>query len=312
MSIYWGAYENGPATYGHYYGPNDPNGDPWRDGPWSISDSDNTFARFNQNAGKKISILHWGQPFPNNQSFDAKIAGAVVAKGVIPLIDTGEGVALVDVAAGKYDSALKAWATAVREFGHPFFYRPWWEMNGGWYPWGTPTPAQTYIAAWRHMHKVIAPIAPNVTWLWSPNIGSISAANARYPGASYVDWVGLDGYSQNPRTVESFYNIFKTSYDNIVKYNKPLIIVETGCLEYAPGVKANWITDAFTKQLPTNFPQVQGVCWFNWLNGTNKSWPIESSSSTQAAFKKAIANSYYKSGGNANNLPLLTKVPRPT
>ncbi len=42
---------------------------------------------------------------------------------------------LADIAAGRYDADIRQFATEVRDWGHPFFLRFNWEMNGNWFPW---------------------------------------------------------------------------------------------------------------------------------------------------------------------------------
>ena len=49
-------------------------------------------------------------------------------------------------------------------------------------------------------------------------------------------------------------------------------------------------------QLPTSFPQIKALVWFNWRileSGTWKNWEIESSASSQTAFSTGIASPYY-------------------
>jgi len=196
-------------------------------------------------------------------------------------------------------------------------------MNGTWEPYGPGkngnTP-QDFINMWRHFHDVaVAQGATNITWFWVPNIGTTTAGSVYsldqfYPGDSYVDWTGLDGYNQNS-TYQGFYTIFKSSYDmelNIAPA-KPIGIGETASHEYG-GQKAGWITDALGTQLPKNFPKIKMVLWFNWRNSddggtTWNDWPIESSSAATAAFKSGISSNYYAPGGSSIvNLPTLTKV----
>ena len=49
-SVYWGAYMDGDPTYTYYYGGS------WGDAPWDS----NTWSKFESNAGKQVSIVHWG------------------------------------------------------------------------------------------------------------------------------------------------------------------------------------------------------------------------------------------------------------
>ena len=80
-------------------------------------------------------------------------------------------------------------------------------MNGDWYPWGYQPHAtgRTFVAAWRHIVTLFRALgARNVTWLWTVNIindahgGKIPRPSQWWPGNSYVNWVGIDGYYLKP------------------------------------------------------------------------------------------------------------------
>ena len=190
-------------------------------------------------------------------------------------------------------------------------------MNGSWFPWGKSQPASDFVAAWRRFHDVANHAgATNITWVWCPNIDTYDKFTPYaqlYPGDSYVDWTCLDGYNQSTKTAWlNFSSIFGVSYSKLLKLapTKPIMIGETSS-EEAGGSKASWITDALSTQLPNHFPQVKALVWMNWRiyeNSVWRLWQIESSSSAQTAFAKAIASSYYKPGGSFANLPLLSKI----
>jgi beta-mannanase len=192
-------------------------------------------------------------------------------------------------------------------------------MNGNWFPWGSSQPPSDFIASWRRFYDLTKQAgATNVTWVWCPNRDPNSdwtPYSQLYPGDSYVDWTCLDGYNQSARTTwQSFATIFKVSYDKLlaVAPTKPIMIAETGS-EEANGSKASWITDAFATQLPKYFPQFKAVIWFNWKiyqYGYWRLFHIESSSSSQSAFKSAIASSYYKAGGSFT-MSRYSKAPMP-
>jgi beta-mannanase len=309
--IYWGAYMDGNDTYDHLYGGS------WGDAPWDSV----TAAKFASNAGKTPSIVHWGlgTPWAHDFAYWQGTFNLVQNAGSLSLADMSTGsVPLRDITAGGYDSYLRTWATQAKAWGHPFFLRPDWEMNGGWFPWGTTsanqnTPAE-YVAAWRHMYDIFSSAgATNVTWVWCPNLeynGSVPFSQL-YPGDAYVDWTCLDGYNKGSSSV-GFASLFGQSYTDLVKLapSKPVMIGETSSFEYS-GAKAAWITDALGTQLPQRFPQVKAFVWFNWRiaeNGGWSDWEIESSASSQAAFKSAIGSSYYLGGGGLANLPLLSKI----
>jgi hypothetical protein len=105
------------------------------------------------------------------------------------------------IASGKFDAYLSAQGKALAAVGAPVAVRFAHEMNGDWYPWGQGANGNTpedYVAAYRHVHDVIAATgASNVVWVWSP-ITVISRPDVPlaplYPGDDYVDWVGLSVY----------------------------------------------------------------------------------------------------------------------
>ena len=71
---------------------------------------------------------------------------------------------------------------------------------------------------------------------------------------------------------------------------KPIMIGEISSV--APD-RAQFLSDMFT-QLPTLFPQVRAICWFNWRinqDGQTWDWPIEASA--QGQFAQGIASSYW-------------------
>lgn len=329
-SIYWGAIMDGDQTYAYYYGNPAPNGQTWADAPWG--NTGNTWDRFEQNAGKKISACHYSQPPPWTQTtFYNNTADICTNRGALVAMDMATGtVPLRDITAGKYDSSILTWAKNVRAWGRPMFLRFDTEMNGDWEGYGPSTSShynngntpQDFIDMWRHFHDVAVNQggATNISWWWVPNVGTtdgsnILALNKFYPGDAYVDWTGFDGYNQGSSS-QSFTTIYKPSYDLEMQIapSKPMGIGEVSSYEYN-GQKAAWITSMLSTELPNSFPNIKMVQWFNWRNYQNgiwHDWPIESSSTTTAAFKSAIASSYYaSSNSNIGSLPLGTKVPVP-
>jgi mannan endo-1,4-beta-mannosidase len=201
---------------------------------------------------------------------------------------------LTGIAAGRYDSYLTSVANAAKAFGHPIIIRFAHEMNGNWYPWGEVngnTPAQ-FIAAWRHVHGIFAARgATNVYWLWTPNKDGHSLSDF-YPGNSYADFVGVDGYNgpEYSHTWMTPTQVFGTSFSQFPSFtDRPVLIGEVGCVEGSssfPGSKATWITQ-FVQYLASDPYGVKPV-GFVWSE-FNSAKKIDTSSSAQAAMKAALA-----------------------
>ena len=73
-------------------------------------------------------------------------------------------------------------------------WRPFHEMNGGWFWWGAQDP-DAFIQVWRQMFDYFTKTKQlnNLLWAYSPNQGTKTAAY--YAGDRYVDLVGLDAYT---------------------------------------------------------------------------------------------------------------------
>jgi hypothetical protein len=301
---------DGNDTYGSSYG----------DAPWDS----NTWNKFQADAGRKVSIVHWGVPAPWTSSFNNQLTAhnLVVGAGDVSLLDMNSGsVALKDIASGQYDSSITTWAQQAKAFGHPFFLRWDWEMNGRWFSWGTTSTnvntAADYVAAWRHMHDIFKNVgATNVTWVWCPNavFSGSTPLSSLYPGDAYVDWTCIDAYNKGGTGWTSFADLFSTTYGQLLQLapSKPIMIGETSSAETG-GSKATWITNALAA-LPAQFPQVRACVWMNWQlveSGTTYPWQIESSSSAQTAFANGISSSYFRAGGGLGSLPLLAPITAP-
>jgi hypothetical protein len=268
--------------------------------------------------GRTPSVIGWGSNFHSsaycggNCSFTTSLYQAVRENGQIPWVswsssstDGGSGYTDAEIASGSQDAYITQWAQAAKAWGHPLFLRFDWEMNGNWFPWSPGVDGNTaadYVAMWRHVHDIFTSVgATNVNWVWCPNIdpdNSLTSLASLYPGDAYVDWTCLDGYNgDDPWT--SFQNLFQSTYNQItgsIAPSKPMIIGEVGSTETG-GSKAKWITNMFS-DLPTDFPDIHGLLWYDVTSpgpGGYSDWPIESSSSSIAAFTSGISSSTFTS-----------------
>lgn len=319
-SIYWGALVQGAAS-----------------SPANLA-AGGVFDTFEKRAQKKMSILHWGEPWKMNNAYMAFQTGylnAVRNRGSIPMLDWGSfsygnGVnqanfQLKDIYGGTFDDYITQWAQDAKAWGHPFFLRFEWEMNGNWqFPWSEQLNGNQpgdYIKMWRHVHDIFTKNgATNVTWVWCPNIAGATTRSMKslYPGDAYVDWTCLDGYNKYTTWLK-FNQVFgaqginwlHNSYAEItgIAPGKPLMLGEVASLEAGDGgtKKAAWIQDMLSTQLPANFPKIKAVVWFNWNdNNSAYTFPIESSQKSINAFAAGISSSYYAPNNfsNLNTSPI--------
>jgi beta-mannanase len=229
--------------------------------------------------------------------------------------------ALKTILRGDHDAYIREWATQAKAWGHPFFLRFNWEMNGSWFPWSEVRNGNArgeFVKAWRHVHDIFREVgAKNVTWVWCTAVeyGGSQPLAELYPGNEYVDWVATDGFNwagDRNTPWRSFREVFELTYKELVRLapNKPVMIAEVASTENSDSgdphmSKGYWIEDAFAR-MPEDFPHVKAVAWFNWnADNPSLSWPIESSAASVRAFKRAIASPYYV----GNEFAELAKAP---
>jgi mannan endo-1,4-beta-mannosidase len=169
------------------------------------------------------------------EGFWTRFATAAARHGAVPLVQLNpRGVSVTAIASGQYDSYLTSYAEAVRSYRQPVILSFGHEMNGQWYSWGyRHTSPAVFVAAWRHIVKIFRAVgARNVTWMWTvntiePEHDMIPDPAAWWPGSSYVNWVGIDGYFH--KASSQFDSVFGPTIVDVRELtNDPILISETG------------------------------------------------------------------------------------
>jgi beta-mannanase len=233
----------------------------------------------------------WYVPFP------AAFAATAASNGAVPLVQMDpDTVSVAQIAAGRYDGYLSSYAEAVRAYRHPVIVSFGHEMNGSWEPWGygNASPA-TFVAAWRHVVTLFRNLgASNVTWLWTVNIiddtqrGKIPSPAPWWPGSSYVDWVGVDGYYLKANW--QFAPLFGPTIGSIhALTHDPILIAETGATA-ATGQPAK-IADVFAG---VHAYGLLGLVWFDATNSDRQDFSI-SNPAAMTAFRTG-ASSFTRPG----------------
>ncbi len=287
--------------------------------PWDMS----AVSDFEQVASKPLSLINFSSPFAacsgsscNYYKFPTAPMENVRNHGAIPFFSWASQSSpsslnqpdfqLAAIANGSLDPYIREFATEAKAWGHPFFLRFNWEMNGNWFPWSGGVNGNgpgTYVAAWRHVHDIFASVgATNATWVWCPYSGA-RGSRARigkyYPGGEYVDWTCIDGYnwgrvsSTSPSRWQSFDTLFASSYRKIttkIAPGKPMMLGEIAS-NGGGKPKALWIKRMFAS-LPQKYPDVHGLVWFDCPDRT-MSWTLESSPIALRAFSKGISDRHY-------------------
>jgi hypothetical protein len=285
--------------------------------PWDMS----AVSTFEAEAGRSASMVQFFQPFADCDPdcsfypFPTEPVESIRAHGSIPVLSWSSQAIpsslsepdfqLGDVIEGRYDDFIREFAEDARDWGHPFFLRFDWEMNGFWFPWNEGVNGNTagqYVAAWRHVHDIFTAVgATNATWVWCPNVDlydSLTPLGKLYPGDSYVDWTGLDGFNWGRRRGspgwQTFDQVFEHTYKRIVTRvapAKPMMLAELASNKNG-GDKPAWIEDMLAT-VRHDYRRIRALVWYDVEDrGTN--WPIERRPADYQAFRQGIGAGAYR------------------
>lgn len=129
----------------------------------------------------------------------------------------------------------------------PVIFRPWHEMTGSWFWWGTPhCTAKEYQSLFRMVVRQFRKARiDNVVWSYSPGADAHDTPQRffnAYPGDRYVDMLGFDIYQYNgPEEFVATCRLdLKIMHDYAQKHRKLYAITETG---YRNTPDEKWFTN---------------------------------------------------------------------
>ena len=283
---------------------------------------------FEDAIGRNLAVVHVYQPWsspPSNPDPLAALASdstlsALSADGAIPMIDWGCGdtpgntVTDTQIADGDEDAFITSYAEQLKAYGRPVFLRWFWEpnligteaqINCMGQPKGTTTPATgayaaEYVKAFQHIYDIFKGPggvgATNVAFVWSPGLGGSrnpKVLAGLYPGSSYVDWIGIDGYSrpapQSPPN-PSFATLFSTVYQELQgsfygTSPKPVLIAETGAVSTNQMAYLSSVQTALDPGHKGSFGNVHGFVYYDSTNtnlGSSGQWALTPSAGLPA------------------------------
>jgi mannan endo-1,4-beta-mannosidase len=285
--------------------------------PWDMT----AVYKFERMVKKRVSLVSFSSPFLDcatspctPYTFPTTPLEALRSHGAIPFLSWSSSlnpeeanqrpVRLAKIIDGTFDPYIRKYAETARNWGHPFFLRFNWEMNGFWFPWSEGVNGNRrgeYVAAWRHVHDIFTSVgATNATWVWCPNVDftrELLSLHSQYPGDDYVDWTCLDGFNWGKRTDragwQSFNQVFHETYRRVLRIapDKPMIIGEVASNELG-GSKPAWIRNML-HLVTSRYRKVRGLIWFDVMD-RNTHWPLESSSRAAKAFARGIRRPAYR------------------
>jgi hypothetical protein len=246
-------------------------------------------AAFARAAGRQPNLAGyyggWGEPFKT------AFVRTVHQHGAVTLLQWDPtGVSVVAIAAGRYDGYLRSFAASVRNSGHPVVIGFGHEMNANWYSWGYGhTSPAAFVAAWRHIVTLFRQQgANNVTWLWTLQADEKGTGPGAswWPGASYVTWVGIDGYYYRP--TDTFFSVFGATVAQVRLFTGKPILLSEASVGPAAGQ---------TAKIPGLFAGMRqygtlGLVWFDIAQNDglyHQDWHLEDNPAAVTAFRHAAS-----------------------
>ena len=177
--------------------------------------------------------------------------------------------------------------TKAKAWGHPFFLRFDWEMNGFWFPWNegvngnrpasTSPPGATSTTS---SPRSAPPTSPGSGAPTSTSTASLTPLGELYPGDAYVDWTGLDGFNWGKRRGspgwQTFNQVFHRTYKRIVTRDRARQADDAGrgrlqrtrAATSRPGSRTCSVT------IRHDYRKVRAVIWYD-VDDRGTNWPIE-------------------------------------
>jgi hypothetical protein len=181
-------------------------------------------------------------------------------------------VPLADITSGKWDTYFQQVGQAIASAGKTTILTWGHEFNvSGQYPWAynaaesgltgsgpggaTLTPAQ-WQTGWKYAHDKVNQFANGwALWMWAPgaNTGGSSTTSPVpwWPGASYVDMVGVDGYEGlggGPTTFNGVFSSIMSDIRGTLGWSAPVFVAETSLtnmVEQGGDSITTFVTDMF-------------------------------------------------------------------
>ena len=237
--------------------------------------SSEQLVQFSREFGKTpyfiLLFLDWEQNIPKSLLQD------IFSEGSTPVItwepwDTQKKQKTLceDIIKGNFDQYIDDFAKEIGSLKKTVFLRFAHEMNGNWYPWSSAfIGPSNYKSMFRHVKdRFDALHIHNVKWIFSINCENVPSNNdytLSYPGNSYVDYIGVDGYNwgytRSYSEWKSFQELFLPIYRHITtRYCKDILITEFGSTSVG-GNKATWLFDAFSEM--RKMKRVRGFILFD-------------------------------------------------
>ncbi len=242
--------------------------------------------------GRKVAWVYFDDEWLFSRAFPLEMARSIRDRGSVPFIRLmmrSQKVPLVTdpvftldrIIAGAFDSDLRSWADAAKQFATPLIVEYGTEINGDWNPWSAPYNGgldlgpPKFRQAYHHIVDLMrAEGAANITWALHYNSQSFPGDDPRnvprvwYPGDDVVDWVGISAYGSE-RSNDQRCPTFRSLIEGILPQlraataTKPIFVFEFASTRGNPGCpQTPWVDQALADLVGGRWPDLRGFSWW--------------------------------------------------
>ncbi len=231
------------------------------------------FALEERLGGTKLPVASWFQAWGN--PWLASEANQLAALGGYDILMCWElhKINFDSILSGEQDNYIRSYVGAAAQYPNLVVLRPFHESNGNWYDWspgsnrGYVRDAAQWKMAWQHVVRVArtVPSSSRVKFFWCMNGNDAGGPTmeALWPGAEWVDIIGVDAYAWGGPDGGTFDQIHADAYRRITALHPTAEywVGETGLDDQTDS--SDWYRGTYRSQ---QFPRMTTVCWFH----TNK------------------------------------------
>lgn len=281
----------------------------------------NEIQAFRDSSGKNPALGVFSDEWMTDRKFPSEIASILRNEGMVPYIrlmmrstDTPYQkeplYTLNNIALGKFDGELRAWAREARSFGSPILIEYGTEINQWGYPWngywnGEKKGLDSFRDAYRHIVTIMKEEgASNLIWIYHVNAESQPVEewnnmSLYYPGDEYCDLVAISLFGTK-KPFEAGTKPFKETLDATIytlqngSIQKPILLITGTDVQGRFADPSTFVTNVLSPLSEKVWPQVKALIWLNaaWKNDNNPlhdtSMRLQDNSTVANAFKTGL------------------------
>jgi hypothetical protein len=244
---------------------------------------------FERMIGRKARIVNRYHPFSDHDyDFERRAArgGRIVMVSWRATSSTTDGSRAQKIARGDYDGLIRNTADAIRRIPGTVLLRFNWEMDQSPGERQYIGPPADFIRAWRHIVSIFRGRGVHdAQFTWVPRSWAFANGDAQayWPGARYVDWIGASGVFGDQWN--SFARVNRQFYRWGRRHHRPLLIW-SGVRERpsSPGWKADFFSDA--GRVIRRWRKVKAWVYYHAASPEGDAYWVDTSARSLASYRR--------------------------